>query len=190
MTDQDSDNEDPGKWPWPPGGVSVSWAAAVAVACVLWAGLLKAFWPNSASTATHAPGSSVVLSNFITVYVLFLTGFGVLAGLLTGKKHAREIWKPVAIFYLIGAAGVDLWRVLDATHDLYNAATSGLSSHSLNDDVHDFIIYFVINVFVVGFAVMAVCLPPGFPRTPAAFLRHTLKWLRGTFRGQASSNSQ
>jgi len=39
-----------------------------------------------------ASDSSIVLSNFVTLYVLFLTGFGVLVGFLTGKKQCREIW--------------------------------------------------------------------------------------------------
>jgi DNA-binding CsgD family transcriptional regulator len=185
MTDQDFRS-----WRWAPAWVCASWVAIVAAACGLWAGLLTSLWPNPASTTKLALDPSVVLNNFITVYVLFLTGFGVLAGLLTAKKDAREIWKPVAIVLLIGAAGVDLWRVLDATHDLFNAATSGLSRHNLNDTVHDFVIYFVINVFVVGFAVLAVCLSSGSPKTPSAFWKQMMQWLGGTFARPAKPAGQ
>jgi hypothetical protein len=134
----------------------------------------KFLWKNSAP-GVRASDPSVVISTFITIYVLFLTGFGVLIGLITAKKDAREVWKPVAIAFLIVATAMDLWRMLDSTNDLYNAATSGLSYHALHDTIHDFFAYFVLNVFVIAVAVLAVCLPPRPPKnTPAAILRQKL----------------
>ena len=117
-----------------------------------------------------------MLNNFITLYVLFLTGVGVLVGFLTGKRD-RKIWKFVAIALLIEVTIVDLWRVLDSTGDLYKAATSKLSLHALYDTIHDFIAYFVLNVFVIMIAVLAACLPTETLKTPEA-LRQILDWLR------------
>jgi len=66
---------------------------------------------------------------------------------------------------------MNLWRVLDSTGDLYKAATSKLSYHALYDIIHDFFAYFVLNVFVVMFAVLAACLPPGDPKSPSEIWR-------------------
>jgi hypothetical protein len=179
------------------------WVFAVTVIGIGWAIGWKFFWHNPApAQKTFDP--SIVISTFITLYGLFLTGFGILVGLLTAKKDARRIWKPVAIVFLIGGALIDLWRVLDSTNDLYKAATHGLTYHALYDTVHDFFAYFVLNVFVVIFAVLATCLPPGPSITPKTIWeqirdwghrlviqdRATTAWRSGSHTGSESADPQ
>ena len=168
---------DPGNHHRPPALVGWSWIIVVTAAGACWALLWKFTWHNPAPMS-KASDPSIVLNNFITLYVLFLTGVGILVGFLTGKRQCRKIWKPVAIALLIEVTIVDLWRVLDSTGDLYKAATSNLDSHTLYDIIHDFFAYFAINVFVVMFAVLAACLPRGSPITPAEIWKRMRDWLR------------
>jgi hypothetical protein len=157
MTDQGHGHHD-----FIPGGIairrSLPWIVGVTA---LAAGSLLAWkhlWTNPAPKGT-ANDPSIVISTFITLYTFFLTGFVALVGLVTSKEQAREVLKAVAIFSLIEATLMDLWRVSDSMDDLYKAATNGLTYQALYDTIHDFYAYFVINVFVVVVAVMAACMP-------------------------------
>jgi hypothetical protein len=154
-----------------------------------WAIGWKHFWHNSASAKlSFDPG--IVISTFITLYGFFLTGFGVLVGLLVTKKDSREIWKPVAIVFLIEGTLIDLWRVLNSTNDLYKAATHGLNYYALHDTIHDFFAYFVLNVFVVIFAVLATCLPPGPAITPITIRDQIWYWYHLVISGRATKASR
>src|SRR5262249_49996095 len=137
--------------------------AAVVVAAVLLKWLKP--HPTYPATAASVPGASIVIGTFITLYGLFLGGFGVLASFV-GKKgvmkaRSLEILRVAAIGVLVAGAFVDLWRVIDSTNDLFTAATSGLNYSHLHDDVIDFQIYFGINVVVVAFSIWAACWLPG-----------------------------
>jgi len=99
---------------------------------------------------------SVVIGTFITLYTVFIGGFGVLAGFLVKRGQAEgwlEVLRVMAIALLVAATGLDLWRVLNSTGDLFTTATSGLSYRTLNDTVYDFKVYFVINVSVVAVSI-------------------------------------
>ena len=133
----------------------------IALATALVTGILLAWkylWTNQARSdqLSDPSGASVVVGTFITLYSLFLAGFSGLAGFVN-RKRVKMFWAIVAIAFLIEAAAVDLWRVLDSTGDLYSAATKGLSRRQLNDDAHDFKAYFALNVLVVAFVLAVAC---------------------------------
>jgi hypothetical protein len=132
-----------------------------------WAVIWKYVWTNPTPANKVVGDPSVVIGTFITLYGLFIGGFGVLVGLVMNAKHEKEVWKFAAILLLIEATAMDLWRVFDSTNDLYNAATNGLSSRALHDTTHDFFAYFVLNAFVVAVAV-AACMPPRSQGNPPA----------------------
>ena len=87
------------------------------------------------------PDPSVVIGTFITLYGLFIGGFGVLVAFIAKRGRKKEsleileILKVMAIALLVEATGLDLWRILNSTGDLFTAATSELSYHVLNDTV-------------------------------------------------------
>jgi hypothetical protein len=104
-----------------------------------------------------------VITTFITLYGLFIGGFGVLVSFVV-KKKVKKVecltgWRAAAIIFLILAAGVDLWRVLDSTNDLFRATAHGLDYRHVKDDIIDFTIYFFINVFVVVFSIVVAVWP-------------------------------
>ena len=165
------------------------WVFVATVIGIGWAIGWKHIWHNSAS-GKMSLDPSIVISTFITLYGFFLTGFGVLVGLLVAKKDPREIWKPVAIVFLIEGTLIDLWRVLDSTNDLYKAATGGLTYYALHDTIHDFFAYFVLNVFVVIFAVLATCLPRGPAITPITIWDQIRDWYHLVIPGRATKASR
>jgi hypothetical protein len=126
----------------------------VVVAVLLW----KKLWVNPAPR-NHVSDASIVIGTFITLYGLFIGGFGVLTGLVTSAK-TPHVPKIVAIILLVEAAGLDLFQVLSSTTDLFAAATTGLTFYELNDDVHDFLAYFLINTFVASAAVVVAAVGP------------------------------
>ena len=101
---------------------------------------------------------TAVITTFITLYGLFIGGFGVLIGFVAQKKVKKikwlTAWRAAAISFLIVGVGMDLWRVLDSTNDLFKAAARGLDYPHLKDDITDFTIYFFINVFVIMFSIV------------------------------------
>ncbi|MEP7179992.1 MAG: hypothetical protein ABI775_12950 [Pseudonocardiales bacterium] len=104
--------------------------------------------------------ASTLIGTLITLYALFLGGFTGLVGFVV-KARASPPWKVVAVEFLIAGATLDLVRIWDATtHDLFKAATRGLSPHEIRDDINDFNHFFLVNVVVVAFAVLAACLGP------------------------------
>jgi hypothetical protein len=135
-------------------------------------GSTKWWWHNGAAKSTVSD-PQVLVATFITLYGLFIAGFGALATFVTRGRY-RRVWQVLAVALLIGATALDLYRVLDSTYDLYYAATSGLTNHALNDDTHDFIVYFCVNVGVFAIAVIAACLPYKDPTT-----------VRGEFNGDS-----
>jgi hypothetical protein len=143
-------------------GISAAIGVIILVTCVVLLFklvLFKHVWPNSASTH-EAPAASVVIGTFITLYGLFIGGFGGLAGFVAKRGAAKgclEIRRVMAVTFLIAGTLLDLLRVLDSAGDLFTAATSGLSYRALNDIVHDFQIYFAINVFVAAFSIWVAC---------------------------------
>ena len=134
-------------------GLGAAVAVGIVTGClvVLW----TALWTNRGSN-TRVPDPSVVIGTIITLYVLFIGGFGSLVGFITGRRVGLFL-KTMAIALMVSAAMLDLWRVEDSTGDLYKAATNGLSYRQLGDDVHDFKQYFLVNVFVVTFAIAVAC---------------------------------
>jgi hypothetical protein len=100
---------------------------------------------------------TAVITTFITLYGLFIAGFGVLIGFVVKKKvkgtERLTAWRIAAIWLLILGFGMDLWRVYDSTNDLFIAAASGLDYQHLKDDINDFRIYFFVNIFVIMFSI-------------------------------------
>jgi hypothetical protein len=92
-------DQDPGDHRWIPGGIAIRqglpWAFGVSVFVAGLALAWKYGWTNPAPPG-NATDPSVVISTFITLYGLFLTGFGVLAGFVIAKRKAREVLKSVA----------------------------------------------------------------------------------------------
>jgi len=132
--------------------------------------LVWLFKPSPAHPASTYPASttsdpSVVIGTFITLYGLFLAGFGALASFVVkegNKKKGRFVaLRAAAITFLVAATLTDLLRVRDATSDLSTAATYGLSHQALNDDIIDFQIYFFLNIAVIIFGIVVACLPSG-----------------------------
>jgi len=134
-------------------GVGVIVVATVALIC-----LRK--WPHNGAPQAPARDASTLIGTLITLYALFLGGFTGLVGFVV-KAKASPPWKVVAVEFLIAGATLDLIRIWDSTtHDLFKAATHGLNPHEIRDDINDFNHFFVVNVIVVAFAVLAACLGP------------------------------
>ena len=110
------------------------------------------------------PDPSVVIGTFVTLYGLFIGGFGVLITFVAKKSNKKkrllEALKAAAIVLLAAAALFDVWRVWDASNDLYKAATHGFSYPALRDDVKDFRIYLILNLIVVIFGIFVAALLP------------------------------
>jgi hypothetical protein len=70
------------------------------ISSVTWVLAWKSIWANSAPLK-NAIDPSIVISTFIALNGSFLTGFGVLGGLVAAKKQARKVLRFVAIFFLI-----------------------------------------------------------------------------------------
>jgi hypothetical protein len=131
---------------------------AITIVVVIVIFVYKTTWHNSADTAKSDKGE-VMVATFISLYAAFIAGFGILVGFVSNSKGTGVAWKVVAIILLIETTGLDLYRVLNGSYDLYDATAGGLSYYQLNDDVHDFAIYFFVNVGVVAVALLAACLP-------------------------------
>jgi hypothetical protein len=125
---------------------------------------------NHESMTTVAPDASTLISMFITLYALFLGGFAGLVGFVVKETSRRFLfWKILAVELLIGAALVDLWRVLDSTQDLYRSGVGGLTAYQARDDVDGFAWFFYVNIAVVAFAIATACMPSqSTPSQPAA----------------------
>jgi hypothetical protein len=133
------------------------WALLVSgcvAAVVIW---LKFSWVNH-GLKLPGPDGSVLMSTFITLYGLFLGGFGVLGGFIRKASHLQI--KVMAITFLVEATVLDLLRVLNSTQDLYDTTVGKLTFFQLHDDMHDFLIYFSLNVAVSAFALVAAVWPP------------------------------
>ena len=126
------------------------------VFCALWR--WKTVWTNGASAKQVLPQASVMIGTFITLYTVFIGGFGALASFVT-KARGHSIAQAIAVVLLIEVAALDLFQVLNSTNDLYATVTTGLTSYQLNDDVHDFRVYFSLNLVVATVAVLVACLP-------------------------------
>src|SRR5262249_52293276 len=107
---------------------------------------------------------SVVVGTFVTLYGLFIGGFGVLITFIAKKSNPDgrllDALKAAAVVLLAAAALFDVWRVWDASNDLYKAATHAFSYPALRDDVKDFRIYLILNLIVVIFGIFVATLLP------------------------------
>ena len=121
--------------------------------CVAWA---RYGWTNHAPK-TRGPDGSVLIGTFITLYGLFLGGFGVLAGFASKISHVTL--RVMALAFIGEASILDLFRVLNSTEDLYSTTVRKLTFFQLHDNMHDFLIYFIVNLAVSAFALLTVCLP-------------------------------
>lgn len=133
----------------------IGWAVGISVGAgglIAWA---RYGWTNN-GLQRPGPDGSVLIGTFITLYGLFLGGFGVLAGF--ASKISSIKLRVIAVFLIIGASLLDLVRVLNSTEDLYRTTIRKLTFYQLHDNMHDFIIYFVVNVAVSVFALAATCL--------------------------------
>jgi len=125
-------------------------------------------WTNHGSKK-YGPDGSVLISTFITLYGLFFGGFGVLAGFVRKAPYIRL--RVIAILFMVEATIVDLFRVVNSTEDFYNTTIRKLTFFQLHDDMHDFLVYFFLNLGVSAFVLMVACLPTSAARpaaTPAA----------------------
>jgi hypothetical protein len=136
---------------------------AVIVAALI--GLAVWFWkPHYPASSRIRSDPSALIGTFVTLYGLFIGGFGLLVGFLTTKKHTQrrflETARYSAVTFLAVATFVDLVRVWDASNDLFKAVTHGLGYPALHDDVIDFQIYFGLNLAVGVFSLVVISLLP------------------------------
>jgi hypothetical protein len=125
-------------------------AIAAALAFKLW--VFEDFFPNLGSTR-KAPTASTVIGTFVTLYALFIGGFGGFAAFVVKRGDAvgsLEIRRVMAVVLLVFVTFLDLWRVLNSAGDL---STPALSYRSLQDIHRDFQIYFFINVVIAAFSI-------------------------------------
>lgn len=136
-------------------GFLAAFLLGLVVGVIVWQ--LKPTAPPHTTSKNPPLDPTAVITNFITLYGLFIGGFGVLIGFVAKKKVKKTecltAWWVAAIIFLILSVGMDLWRVLDSTNDLFKAATHGLDYPHLKDDITDFTWYFFINIFVIMFSI-------------------------------------
>ncbi len=118
----------------------------------------RALWVNTASETAVAQ-ASVVIGTFVTLYNLFLGGFAGLAGFVATSRAAPAA-KVFGLTLILEVVGVDLLRIWDSTMDLFADATTGLTYFKLNDDVHDFFLYFLVNVVAATTGIVVACSRP------------------------------
>jgi hypothetical protein len=108
------------------------------------------------SPTNKAPGyasdASVLIATFITLYSAFIAGFLVLASFVISRKRHLRL-RFIAVWFLVVATGVDLWRVLDAANGIYDNLVGSYTRHDLLDDLHDFYVYFVLNIIISAFVI-------------------------------------
>lgn len=139
-------------------GISAALVVAGLIGLAVWS------WkPRYPASVRIIPDPSALIGTFVTLYGLFIGAFGVLVGFLATKsteKRPLEAFRYSAITFLAVATILDLFRVWDASNDLFRAATHGLSYSALHDDVIDFQIYFGLNLAVGVFGLVALSLLP------------------------------
>jgi hypothetical protein len=138
----------------------VAFAVAAIVGVAYWLFRKYALHQDSSWKTQVVPDASTLVSMFITLYALFLGGFAGLVGFVIKESPRRyRFWKVLAVWLLFGATLVDLWRILDATGDLYRSGIDGLKENQVRDDIADFTWFFFVNVAVIAFAIATACLP-------------------------------
>jgi hypothetical protein len=99
------------------------------------------------------PDASVLSGTFITLYTAFIAGFLALANFVATKKRHLKL-RFIAVWFLVAATGVDLWRVINAANDIYETLVGRHTRADLLDDLHDFWIYVILNVVIAAFVVI------------------------------------
>lgn len=160
---------------------SIDWLASWSKSWIVWAVVISAttegvvilgkhLWTNDASQAPGPDGSGLI-GTFITIYALFLGAFGGLTGLVVKSSHDRL--RRLALTFMVEAVVLDLFRISNSTEDLYRTTVGKLSYFELNDNMHDFKIYFLVNFGVSAFALVAAALPEGHGPYPPASRSHS-----------------
>src|SRR5664279_6616756 len=148
--------EERSRWTWLQGRLWPT-VTAIVIAGVVWFVLDRLRWlsqaNNKASTTAIAADASTLIGMFITLYALFLGGLAALVPFVT-KEDKPRFGKILAIWLLIGACFLDLWRILDSTDDLYKSGIVGLTDYQVRDNVDDFTHYFIVNVAVIALAIL------------------------------------
>ena len=145
-------SSDPDIW------IGLVWAVVISLIGYGATSLWRASWTNTASDQQVLPQASVMIGTFIPLYTVFIGGFGALAQFVTRAK-GHGVVQAIAVIVLIEGTGLDLFQVLNSIGDLYATVTTGLTSYHLNDDAHDFLVYFSLNLGVAAVAVLVACLP-------------------------------
>jgi hypothetical protein len=127
------------------------------VAAVFWS---KYSWTNG-GLKEKGPDGSILIGTFITLYTLFLGSFGGLTNFV--RKSPHTALRVSALAFMVEMAALDLYRVLNSTEDLYKTTIRTLTFFQLHDNMHDFMLYFILNLGVCAFVVMVACLPPRLP---------------------------
>jgi hypothetical protein len=132
-------------------GLRWSVLLTLAIAGVVW-GIHYIYRQTNEATG-DAPDASVLIATFITLYSAFIAGFLVLASFVVSRKRHLRL-RFIAVWFLVAATAVDLWRVLNAANDLYHNLVGSHTKHALLDYLHDFRIYFVLNIFITAFVIV------------------------------------
>jgi hypothetical protein len=106
------------------------------------------------------PDASVMISTFIIIYTSFIAAYAALTAALTTELRGSQLrtWRLASLILMLGAVGLDLWRILNSTGDLLSTTVLKLTPGQAEDAARDFIRYLWVNMGVLVLALLAVCL--------------------------------
>jgi hypothetical protein len=149
----------------PESGRMAGWRWAVLLSLIVVGGVCTAhisLHHVNKAPSSLSPDASVLIGTFVSLYGLFIAGFGVLATFVSSRRRYQRL-RFIAVAFLIEASAMDLYCVWSSTDDLYGDIVGGLTQKQLFDDVHDFWIYFTVNAVVSAF-IITVAVQPQFDR--------------------------
>jgi len=89
---------------------------------------------------------------------VFVAAYGTLLPIVVAKE--RHSWEWLALGLMVGAIGLNLYRIANSLGDLYTTTMGQLTPGRIHDTSYEFIrYYFSINVVVIAVALLAVSRP-------------------------------
>lgn len=121
---------------------------------VLW--WLKQYRSIQTPMPGENPDASVMISTFIIIYTSFIAAYAALTTELRGSQLRSS--QLASLILMLGAVGLDLWRILNSTGDLLSTTMRGLTRVQAMDAERDFNRYLWVNMGVLVFALLVACL--------------------------------
>lgn len=103
------------------------------------------------------PDASVMISTFIIIYTSFVAAYAALTTELIKGSRVGSLWLA-ALLLILGAVGVDLWRIWNSSGDLLATTMRMLIPTGAEDAEIDFKGYLIVNVAVLLFTLFVICL--------------------------------